>query len=206
MTGMKSLAIVTAIASLALMGLMFLPASVLAGGNDRDRWDDWDHHQPKSVTYSSPTDFTTDFWMEKLQGGGPGQQGNVLFAAGKGFIFQNAVLDKVEHTTDSTTGVTTYTTTYIGGELLLNSDGPWLKHSKLIATDITATNASSFPAPGELKFSLTFSGIFDNDPDLCFSAIATYDGTPTVGQIAGIPVFQKDSVFTASITLKHCGW
>ncbi len=73
---------------------------------------------------------------------------------------------------------------YIGGELLLNSDGPWIKkekqkQGKLGATAITAINESTLDnSTGDLNFTLTFNGAFDNDDKACFSVIAEYEGNP----------------------------
>lgn len=182
--------------------LMFLPVSTAWA------WDDWRHFNPKPVSCT----VNVDFWMEKFQGGFPGQQGNMLFAAGPGFIFQNAVLSKLE----GPDGNGAYTTTYIGGELLLNSPCPlpWVKYGKSRATDITATNVSiqAQPLTGPLAYTLTFSGRFDNDADVCFSVKAEYSGTPAVVSLGpGIPLLQKSSTqpdtdLKATLTLQHCKW
>jgi hypothetical protein len=136
----------------------------------------------------------TKFWMEKFQGGGPGQEGNVLMAVGQGFTFQHATLDHVEKNSDDN-----FTTTYIGGELTLNSAGPWAKKMKgkkpfrtLKASDITATNVSTFHSPtGTLKFTITFGGDFDN-ADFSYCARATYEGVPQIKfDDDGKPVFQR---------------
>jgi len=188
--------------------LILIPVSVAAGMSD-----DWDHFKQKAVTYNAPGDFGLDFWMEKFQGGFPGQPGNVLLAVGDGFVFQNAVLKSaVPHPTKP--GY--YLSTYVGGELLLNSGGPWLKKDKqLRASDITATNVSLSNATlTQLEYTLTFSGRFDNDPDLCFDVTAEYAGFPVIqAPPFGDPIwlFQAggDSFgnpgFSATITLKRCG-
>jgi hypothetical protein len=176
-----------------VLTIMLIPASLAW------TWDnDWEHHKPKSDTYT----VSADFWMEKFQGGGPGQQGNVLFAAGQGFIFQNALLKEIVNPTPPT-----YPTTYIGGELILDSTGPWgAKYGKLIATGITALNVATQKDAGALGYTLTFNGRFDNDCDLCFSVTAVYDGTPTVVFLdsLGIPLLQKGVGPAATITLTRC--
>ena len=163
-------------------------------------------------TYVSPEDFAVNFWMEKFEGGGPGQEGNVLFAAGQGFIFKDATLAEVSCT--SSKGEVVCTTTYIGGELLLNSDGPWIKKEKdehkqgeLRATDITAINTSTLnTSTGELKFTLTFNGSFDNNDAACYSVTAEYKGNPTLIPDASNPILQKDDHFTeVTIDIQKCG-
>ena len=167
--------------------------------------------KPKVVygTYSSLEDFTVYFWMEKFEGGGPGQKGNELFAAGQGFIFKDATLAEVSCTFP--TGQIVCTTTYIGGELLLNSDGPWIKKEKnkqgaLRATDITAINQSTLnTSTGELNFTLEFSGSFDNNDAACYSVIAGYEGDPTLIPDASNPILQKDDHFTnVTIDIQKC--
>jgi hypothetical protein len=179
----------TAKALAILLALLLLPVSMALA------WDtEW--YRPKPVTY----DVAVDFWMEKFEGGFPGQQGNTLFAAGPGFIFQNALLSHVDSSTPPT-----FPTTYIGGQLILDSPGPWARHGKLVATGITALNVakqSSFPGP--LEFTLTFGGKFDNDPDLCFKVEAKYAGTPKVVNLYGFPILQKDTALSAKLTAWHC--
>jgi hypothetical protein len=167
--------------------------------------------KPKVVygTYSSLEDFTVYFWMEKFEGGGPGQEGNELFAAGKGFIFKDATLAEVKCTYPS--GNVDCTTTYIGGELLLNSDGPWIKEEKenhkqggLRATDVTAINQSTLKTTGELDFTLTFSGSFDNNDAACYSVTAEYADFPMLIPDAS-PILQKDDHFTeVTIDIQKC--
>jgi hypothetical protein len=161
----------------------------------------------------SKEDFTVNFWMEKFEGGGPGQEGNVLFAAGQGFIFKDATLAEVLSCSTSQEGNIECTTTYIGGELLLNSDGPWIKEEKeehkqggLRATDITATNQSTLnPTTGELNFTLTFSGSFDNNDAACYSVTADYAGNPTLIPDVS-PILQKDDHFSeVIIDIQKCG-
>ena len=150
------------------------------------------------------------FWMEKFEGGGPGQQGNVLFAAGQGFIFKDATLAEVSCTFPPT-GEIVCTTTYIGGELLLNSDGPWIKEEKenhkqggLRATDVTAINESILYPSGDLNFTLTFSGSFDNNDAACYSVTAEYAGIPTLVPVAS-PILQKADHFTeVTIDIQRC--
>ena len=163
-------------------------------------------------TYSSLEDFAVNFWMEKFEGGGPGQEGNELFAAGQGFIFKDATLAEVSCTFPPT-GEIVCTTTYIGGELLLNSDGPWIKKERedhkqggLRATDVTAINQSTLKTTGELDFTLTFSGSFDNNDAACYSVIAEYLGTPILIPDASNPILQKDDLFTeVTIDIQKCG-
>jgi len=162
-------------------------------------------------TYSSLEDFAVNFWMEKFEGGGPGQQGNVLFAAGQGFIFKDATLAEVSCTFPPT-GEIVCTTTYIGGELLLNSDGPWIKKERedhkqggLRATDVTAINQSTLKTTGELDFTLTFSGSFDNNDAACYSITAEYAGFPTLVPDASNPILQKDDHFAVvTIDIQKC--
>ncbi|MBE9529868.1 MAG: hypothetical protein IMF00_01235 [Proteobacteria bacterium] len=59
---------------------------------------------------SSQNDFTTKFRKEKFIGGGPGQQANVLTAAGQDFFFQNAALESVAPTSNPDGYMTIYTT------------------------------------------------------------------------------------------------
>ena len=162
--------------------------------------------------YVSPGDFTVNFWMEKFEGGGPGQEGNVLFAAGQGFIFKDATLAEVSCTYPPS-GEIVCTTTYIGGELLLNSDGPWIEEEKenhkqggLRATDVTAINESILhPSTGELSFTLTFSGSFDNNDAACYSVTAEYEGNPTLIPDASNPILQKADHFTeVTIDIQKC--
>ncbi|MBW1895727.1 MAG: hypothetical protein JRI47_01585, partial [Deltaproteobacteria bacterium] len=101
-------------------------------------------------------DFTTKFWKEKFIGGGPGAPGNILMAIGQGFVFQNAVLEKAESLFNADNNVIGYTTTYTGGRLTLNSQGPWLDKKKYQATDIDAINVSSRDDEGNLFFTLSF--------------------------------------------------
>jgi hypothetical protein len=170
--------------------------------------------KPKVVygEYVSPEDFSVHFWMEKFEGGGPGQEGNVLFAAGQGFIFKDATLAEVECDT-SPEGIVECTTKYIGGELLLNSDGPWIKEEKeehkqggLRATDITASNHSFLnQSTGYLQFTLKFSGSFDNNDAACYSVTAEYEGDPTLIPDASNPILQKDDHFTnVTIDIQKC--
>jgi hypothetical protein len=169
--------------------------------------------KPKVVygTFVSPEDFDVFFWMEKFEGGGPGQQGNVLFAAGQGFIFKDATLAEVS-CTFPTTGEIVCTTTYIGGELLLNSDGPWIKEEKenhkqggLRATDVTAINQSTLKTTGELDFTLTFSGSFDNNDAACYSVTAEYKDIPTLIPDPSNPILQKADHFTeVTIDIQKC--
>ncbi len=159
--------------------------------------------------YVSGEDFTVNFWMEKFEGGGPGKEGNELFAAGQGFIFKDGTLAEV--TCEYPAGTIKCTTTYIGGELLLNSDGPWIKkekqkQGKLRATDITAINESTLDSStGDLNFTLTFNGAFDNDDKVCFSVIAEYEGNPTFIPNDSNPILQKDDHFTKiTIDIAKC--
>ena len=69
-----------------------------------------------------------------------------------------------------------YRTTYTGGELILNSRGPWLDCGKLVASDIKATNTSWYDAGGNLNFHLTFAGEFDNC-DCTYTVNAWFDAT-----------------------------
>jgi len=174
--------------------------------------------KPKVVygTYSSLEDFAVYFWMEKFEGGGPGQKGNELFAAGQGFIFKDATLKEVSSCSTSSTSegvIIECDTTYIGGELLLNSDGPWIKEEKenhkqggLRATDITASNHSFLnQSTGYLQFTLKFSGSFDNNDAACYSVTAEYEGDPTLIPDASNPILQKDDHFTnVTIDIQKC--
>ncbi len=138
-------------------------------------------------------DFTVHFWKEMFKGGGPGQPGNTLMATGQGFMFNQATLES----TEPGPGPNQWTTTYVDGRLTLNSQGPWLERKALKASDITAINVSSYDqTTGELEFELTFSGYFDNQPDLYFEVVATYFGVPEMN-----PDFQRDWEFDVTITL-----
>jgi len=117
-------------------------------------------------------DFTTKFWKEKFIGGGPGQPGNVLMAIGQGFVFQNAVLEKVEPLVNVDGNVIGYATMYTGGRLTLNSRGPWLDKKKYQITDILATNVSSRDDDGNLLFTLNFVG---TDEKAGVSLVVTVD-------------------------------
>ncbi len=134
------------------------------------------------VYESQAGDFTTKFWEEKFIGGGPGQPGNVLMAVGQGFVFQYGTLDSVVRSDDKY-GDYEWQTTYTGGVLILNSQGPWLEKGKLIAKDITAT-AKDITATNyskvereNLKFLLKMEGSFEDTP-YSFTAEVTYEGTP----------------------------
>lgn len=177
--------------AIILAALLLLPVSMALA------WDtEWSKPKPKPVTY----EVAVDFWMEKFDGGFPGQQGNTLFAAGPGFVFQNALLSHVDSSNPPI-----FPTTYVGGQLILDSPGPWAKHGKLVATGITAMNvAKQLSFPGPLEFTLTFNGKFDNDPDLCFEVEAQYKGTPTVVITSGIFMLQKDTALSAKLTTWHC--
>jgi hypothetical protein len=185
--------------------MMFVMLTVLVSGSIAD-----ETAKPKVVygKYVSPPDFEVDFWMEKFEGGGPGQQGNELFAAGQGFIFKGATLAEVS--CDPLFSPLACTTTYIGGELLLNSDGPWIKkekqkQGKLRATDIMAINKSTLnTSTGELTFILTFNGAFDNNDEACYSVTAEYKGNPKLIPTTN-PILQKDDHFTkVTIDIQKC--
>ncbi len=133
----------------------------------------------KPGLYDTQTrDFSTKFWKEKFIGGGPGQQGNIFMAVGQGFVFQHGTLESVGPVpvTDPNYASYEYMTTYTGGVLILNSQGPWLEKGKLIAKDITATNYSKVEGEN-LKFHFTMKGSFEDTP-YSFTADVTYEGTP----------------------------
>lgn len=133
-----------------------------------------------------------------FKGGGPGNPGNTLMAVGQGFIFKKAVIDENGAQPD---GVGGFETTYIQGVLTLNSSGPWLNKGKLKDTKIIALNQSTTDGAGGLSFTLTFTGQFDNT-GVFYQVIATYSGIPEVKyDDSGNPVFQRDYMFDAEITL-----
>jgi hypothetical protein len=154
----------------------------------------------QAEVYSSENgDFTTRFWKEKFFGGGPGQPGNVLMAVGQGFVFQHAELQSAGASLDPEFQ---YETVYEGGQLILNSKGPWLAKGKPYkAKGLRAVNYSTFDGDtGFLKFKLVVDGEFKDGN--CFQVIATYAGYPRV-QIdeSGQYVFQGDTMFEADITI-----
>ncbi len=145
---------------------------------------------------SGDGDFSTKFWKEMFKGGGPGQPGNTLMAVGQGFIFKKAVLNDTV-----AVGPGQHTTTYVMGELMLNSSGPWLNKGKLKDTKIVALNQSTTDGEGWLSFELTFSGRFDNT-GVYYQVTATYEGTPEVKyDDYDNPVFQRDYEFDATIAI-----
>jgi hypothetical protein len=73
-------------------------------------------------TWTTPGDFGTGSWQELFVGGGPGQPGNVLSAAGSNWSLDFATLSSVVSSGDP---VLIYKTTYLGGVLTLNTGGPW---------------------------------------------------------------------------------
>jgi len=145
-------------------------------------------------------DFTTKFWKEKFIGGGPGQPGNVLMAIGQGFVFQHGTLEEVASSTDPNYD---WMTTYRGGTLILNSQGPWLEKGILIAKDITAVNYSKV-VDGQLQFYLTMEGSFQNAP-YTFSAEVMFEGGPDTYWIKydenGAFEFQGGTGFEVNITI-----
>jgi len=153
-------------------------------------------------------DFLTKFWKEMFKGRGPGQTGNTLMALGDGFIFRKAKID--ENGAVGPDALGGFTTTYIGGELILNSSGPWLNRGKLKATNIEATNYSIFdPNTGYLQFKIEFCGEFDNAPGTYFKVVAWYNGQPEMkGDRNGYPVFQRGFDFETRILINDedvCG-
>ena len=158
--------------------------------------------------------FTTKFWKEKFFGGGPGAEGNVLMAKGKGFMLQNVVLHDVAPYTgdcgpepDACCGTAEweYVTHYEGGMLTLNSKGPWLDKGMLKAKGLTATNYSRGRGEdGTLEFCLVIEGTFRNAP-YTFNAVATFDATLDPYQFKvddeGNPVFQRGYDFNAVIEI-----
>lgn len=145
-------------------------------------------------------EFEVKFWKEMFKGGGPGQPGNTLQALGQGFIFKKAKI--MEGGVVGPDGEGGYTTTYVGGELILNSSGPWLNKKKLKATGITATNYSKFDnTTGHLQFSLTFGGKFDK-VEVYYAVLAEYDGYPDFKYDEyGEPVFQRGYDFDVTILI-----
>lgn len=164
----------------------------------------------ESVIFTTENgDFVTHFWKEKYFGGGDGKPGNVLMAVGKGFIFQNAVLTKVETGTvpipytegGSQSG---YVTTYEGGQLVLNPRGPW--KDIIILSDVTATNMSGRDGEGYLFFTLTFSGedlksgAFVDVTAWFYANDENYEKQVTR---KGKPVFQRGYGFDAEIEITY---
>ena len=158
--------------------------------NDKDK----DKDMVILGTYSlGAGDFEGKSWKEMFKGGGPGRPGNTLMAVGEGFIFKRAVLESVGLSNDPTYQ---YATTYVGGELVLNSSGPWLNKGKLKDTAILALNDSLFDAAtGHLEFHLLFGGQFD-DTGYFYRVDAFYIGEPRI-QIdeEGNWIFQRDRLF-----------
>lgn len=149
-------------------------------------------------TYTSDADFYTKFWKEMFKGGGPGQPGNTLMAIGQGFIFKKAVIDDNGAQPDGSGG---YTTSYVRGDLMLNSSGPWLNKGKLKDTMIVAVNNSMTDGAGGLNFEMIFSGQFDNT-GVFYRVTATYTGEPEVKyNDEGFPVFQRDYEFDAVVEI-----
>ena len=148
-------------------------------------------------TFTSDADFSTKYWKEMFKGGGPGQPGNTLMAVGQGFIFKKAVL----YETVPSGGPGQYTTTYVKGDLMLNSSGPWLNKGKLRDTKVVAVNQSTTDGAGGLDFTLTFTGQFDNT-GVFYQVTAEYSGTPEVKyDDYDNPVFQRDYFFDAEIII-----
>jgi hypothetical protein len=160
--------------------------------------------------------FETKFWKEKFFGSGPGQAGNVLMAFGQGFILQNVVLDNVEPCETGDCGLSSanpcyldqwaYKTTYKGGFLRLNRQGPWLKRGKLKATNLEPTNYSFLDPDGNLHFCLVVGGPFKNAPAYSFNIVAKFDGTPDKYEVrydeeSDAPVFQRGYDFDAVIQI-----
>jgi hypothetical protein len=166
--------------------------------------------------------FITKFFKEKFFGGGPGKEGNVLMAIGKGFVLQNVVLQGEptscgEVGTDCGLASTDpcyatdwqYKTTYEGGTLTLNSKGPWLDKGMLKAKGFDATNYSRIDAEdGTLHFCLVINdGEFRNAPGYTFNAVAKFDEDPDLGNYQfkqdeeGKPVFQRGYHFDALIEI-----
>ena len=152
--------------------LVFALTSICLAGNGKAKGQD----KVVAGIYSSLAgDFSTKFWKEMMKGGGPGQPGNTLMAVGQGFHFSKAAIDANGAQCPSYPACTTV---YEGGDLVLNSKGPWLNAGILKATGIVATNQSISLVGGCLDFNLTFSGEFDNMPGLFFEVEATYSGCP----------------------------
>lgn len=164
-------------------------------------------------SWSSPDDFKTKFWKEKFFGGGPGVPGNVLMAIGKGFVFQNAVLQAVGPVQEAEDlswctgldGAVAYETTYTGGMLTLNSSGPWLKKGNLKAKNVTAKNISCHDASENLLgFKLMMDGEFQKSNYL-FDIQASFVVEPDNYQVKTDPdggmVFQVGKDFDATITI-----
>jgi hypothetical protein len=164
-------------------------------------------------TFISPGDFSTKFWKEKYLGGGDGQPGNVLMAAGEGFDFQNAVLNHVAIPQQpipvvnpcglggplNATGY--YLTTYTGGRLTLNPSGPW--RDNIIVNDITAINLSGLDEGSKKFFILSFSGTSTSGVpiDVTVTWCEANDNNYVVQGTKNKPVFQQGTVFNASIDI-----
>lgn len=168
---------------------LLLVGFAVSAKNDKDK----DKEMVNLGTYSLGDDFEGKFWKEMFKGGGPGQPGNTLMATGEGFIFKRAVLEGVGVSTDP---LYQYATTYVGGELILNSSGPWLNKGKLKDTAILALNDSKFDAAtGHLEFHLVFGGQFD-DTGYFYRVDVSYMGEPRIHiDEEGNWIFQRDSLF-----------
>jgi hypothetical protein len=150
-------------------------------------------------TYSTHDgDFQTKFWKEMFKGGAPGQPGNTLMATGQGFIFKKAKIDENGAIPDGDA----YLTTYIGGELILNSSGPWLNKKKLKATKLIANNRSTMnQTTGVLNFEMTILGKFDKE-DVYFGILVEYEGEPQLKvDEYGAPVFQRGYDYDVTIEI-----
>jgi hypothetical protein len=190
--------------SVVLVLGLFLAATAQAG-----RADD------PTGSWSTPDQFTTKFWKEKFFGGGPGEPGNVLMAIGKGFVFQNAVLQEPgpvpadavpDWCANDLGGVVAYVTTYEGGRLTLNPSGPWRQNFK--AKGVKAINTSCHDEYGKfLGFRLEMDGQFQKvkKSTYSFDIQASFDVKPGNYAVKTDPddgmVYQIGYKFDATITI-----
>jgi hypothetical protein len=146
--------------------------------------------------------FRTFFWQEMLKGGAANEPGRTLTALGKGFVLKRAVLQREILESVTYSGAQQYESSYSGGELILNSGGPWLKSGVLIDEDIEEIN-NTYTIDGQtLEFTLTFCGEFDNAPGTHYMMEANYDGEPKVKlDRNGDPVFRKGFGYDVTITI-----
>jgi hypothetical protein len=148
--------------------------------------------------------FKTFFWQEHemFTDGRAVEPGRRLMALGKGFVLKRAVLQREILESITNIGAKRYETTYTGGELILNSAGPWLQRGTLIDKDIEEIK-NTYTVDGQtMEFKLTFCGEFDNAPGTHYKMEATYNGEPKVKlDRNGNMMFRRGFGYDATITI-----